>query len=89
MESVTTSTTTTSGDGYYVALICPRCGGNHYLEKCPQVKAIEYHANGKIKRVEFAPPPPVTSVIVTTPALPDWNTNSKWFVDWNEAAQTR
>lgn len=37
----------------YVALICPRCGANHRLEQCPQVKAIEFHPDGRIKRVEF------------------------------------
>jgi hypothetical protein len=38
----------------YVALICPRCGANHRLEQCPQVKAIEYHEDGRtIRRVEF------------------------------------
>jgi hypothetical protein len=37
-----------------VALICPRCGANHRLEQCPQVKAIEYHEDGRtIRRVEF------------------------------------
>ena len=38
----------------YVALICPRCGANHRLEQCPQVKSIEYHEDGRtIRRVEF------------------------------------
>lgn len=38
----------------YVALICPRCGANHRLEQCPQVKAIEYHEDGHtVRRVEF------------------------------------
>jgi hypothetical protein len=32
---------------------CQWCGVIHLTAKCPQVKAIEYHANGKIKRVEF------------------------------------
>ena len=82
-----TYTTTTVSD-YYVTIICPRCGGNHYLEKCPQVKAIEYHENGSIKRVEFLEPlPPVSSASVTTPGLPDWNTNSTYLVDWNETAR--
>ena len=38
----------------YVALICPRCGANHRLEQCPEVKAIEYGEDGRtIRRVEF------------------------------------
>lgn len=57
------SSTTTTG-GWYVAVICPRCKGNHDLRECPQVKAIEYHEDGiRIKRVEFLTPgdymPPV------------------------------
>ena len=78
-----TYTTTNVGD-YYVALICPRCGGNHHLEKCPQVRAIEYHDNGKIKRVEFVTPPPVSSVTVKPPDLPDWHTTSTAVIDWTK-----
>jgi hypothetical protein len=33
---------------------CPWCSGIiHYGSPCPRVKAIEYHPNGMIKRVEF------------------------------------
>lgn len=31
---------------------CKWCGRLH-LEVCPRVKAIEYHENGTVKRVEF------------------------------------
>ena len=31
---------------------CAWCGGFH-TQKCPLVKAIEYHENGTTKRVEF------------------------------------
>lgn len=39
--------------GWYFAVVCPRCGANHKLAQCPQVKSIEYAADGLIKRVEF------------------------------------
>jgi hypothetical protein len=36
---------------------CPYCSGPHsgviHGGPCPRVKAIEYHANGTVKRVEF------------------------------------
>ena len=31
---------------------CSYCG-NHHNGACPKVKAIEYHPNGTVKRVEF------------------------------------
>lgn len=34
---------------------CPHCGMIHETT-CPRIKAIEYHANGQIKRVEFLEP---------------------------------
>lgn len=34
--------------------VCTWCGCYHNT-KCPLVKAIEYHPNGAIKRVEFYP----------------------------------
>lgn len=34
---------------------CKFCGNQHGF-RCPDVKAIEYHANGKIRRVEFMTP---------------------------------
>ena len=38
--------------------ICGHCGGNHLTDRCPYVKAIEYHENGQVKRIEFYPRPP-------------------------------
>lgn len=32
---------------------CPYCGAIHLRTVCPLVKAIEYHPNGTVKRVEF------------------------------------
>jgi len=32
--------------------ICPWCGGYH-IGVCPHVRAIEYHPNGEVKRVEL------------------------------------
>jgi hypothetical protein len=31
---------------------CPHCGLIHEMT-CPKIKAIEYHPNGTVKRVEF------------------------------------
>ncbi len=40
---------------------CPYCGlsGLTHPGVCPMVKALEYHENGSIKRVEFHPPQPL------------------------------
>ncbi len=32
---------------------CPHCGGWHTNKRCPEVRAIEYHPDGSIKRVEY------------------------------------
>lgn len=76
VESTTSSTAPYDKVGYYVVPICSRCGNNHPLENCPQVKAIEYHENGKIKRVEFHPSPPVLPQEITVtwrnPLDPPW-----------------
>jgi hypothetical protein len=61
----------------YVALICPRCGANHRLEQCPEVKAIEYYEDGRtIRRVEFfdgtgARPLDMTVTVGAAIRLPD------------------
>lgn len=39
---------------------CEWCGVIHLTSKCPQVKAIEYHPNGRVKRVEFHSGKPAT-----------------------------
>lgn len=39
------------GSGQYI-VCCRHCGGSHEGE-CHRVKAIEYHDNGQIKRVEY------------------------------------
>lgn len=36
----------------HISTSCPYCGGSH-ATTCHLIKAIEYHANGAIKRVEF------------------------------------
>lgn len=36
-----------------VASNCSWCGNSHAGVVCPLVKAIEYHPNGTMKRVEF------------------------------------
>ena len=52
--TTTTATTATVTSGYITVHLCPRCGGGHVLMGCPQVRAIEYHDNGQIKRIEFS-----------------------------------
>lgn len=37
---------------------CPHCGKQH-ATTCPRVSAIEYAADGSVKRVELFPPEPV------------------------------
>lgn len=32
---------------------CRRCGDDHDIVECPGVKAVEYHSDGKISRLEF------------------------------------
>lgn len=32
--------------------MCPHCGFGH-TGSCPRIKAIEYHQNGTVKRVEY------------------------------------
>ena len=39
---------------------CPHCGAAHRTT-CPLVKAIEYHPNGQIKRIEFRDPQPMVT----------------------------
>ena len=44
------------------AVTCPHCGGTH-KETCHRIRAIEYHENGTIKRVEFHAPEPVAGIV--------------------------
>ena len=53
---MTTYTTTTTSEQWMVTYICPRCNGSHPIEQCPQVKAIEYDEQHRIKRIEFLTP---------------------------------
>ena len=34
-------------------MICQWCGCGPHIGKCPEVKSMEYHPDGTIKRVEF------------------------------------
>jgi hypothetical protein len=34
--------------------VCEHCGFGH-LGTCPRIKAIEYHPDGTVKRIEFHP----------------------------------
>ncbi len=36
---------------------CPHCGMGH-SGTCPRIRAIEYHPNGTVKRIEFHSPQP-------------------------------
>ena len=33
--------------------ICRYCGDTHHIESCPRITSIEYHTDGRIKKVEF------------------------------------
>lgn len=54
---------------------CKHCGNIH-TGQCPRVKAIEYHKNGKVKRVEYFDMQPAMGV----PFMPDsalmWKTGT-------------
>ena len=38
---------------FYLVILCPYCDGQHFAEKCPRIKEIEYYPDGKIKRVKL------------------------------------
>jgi hypothetical protein len=38
--------------------ICPHCGYGH-IGTCPKIKAIEYHQDGTVRRIEFHPVAPM------------------------------
>jgi hypothetical protein len=42
----------TSGATVFAPYPCPHCGGWH-TGMCPRLKAIEYHPDGTVKRVEY------------------------------------
>jgi hypothetical protein len=42
----------TAGGDKFAAQHCDHCGGWHQ-GRCPSIKAIEYHENGGVKRVEY------------------------------------
>lgn len=51
----------TSGTGTAIKrLSCPHCGTSH-TTTCPRIRAIEYHQDGTVKRVEFHTYAPVVS----------------------------
>lgn len=39
--------------GTAIQRTCDYCGGHHLFTTCPRIKAIEYHQDGTVKRVEF------------------------------------
>ncbi len=45
-------------DWHYQALpsTCGHCGCVHVNQQCPRIKAIEYHPNGTVKRIEYHTP---------------------------------
>ena len=61
--TVTTFPTVTVGN---VANICQHCEGNHYSDRCPYIKAIEYDDAGKVRRIEFYPRPAPRPPLVVT-----------------------
>lgn len=63
------TTTTTNAEEWMVQHICQRCGGSHPIEQCPQVKAIEYDENHRIKRIEFLTPGDYAQIINIEPTF--------------------
>jgi len=62
---------------------CQHCG-NYHTGQCPRVKAIEYHDNGAVKRIEFFEPTQVYSGLWQVgPAL-----NLPYKITCNSAAET-
>lgn len=51
---------------------CPHCGIYHQTT-CPRIRAIEYHQDGTIKRVEFHAPQPVTAIQAFNPNIAPTN----------------
>lgn len=47
--------------------ICPHCNYGH-AGTCPRIKAIEYHPDGTVKRIEFHEPRPIS---MPMPSIPD------------------
>ncbi len=41
---------------------CPHCGVGH-IGTCPKIRAIEYHPDGTVKRIEFHPMQQLTQPI--------------------------
>lgn len=39
-----------------IGLSCMRCGEGHHITACPEVKAVEFHESGDLRRVEFLTP---------------------------------
>lgn len=48
---------------------CQHCGSYHG-PLCPAIKAIEYHADGSLKRIEFWPQQPADSEAKRIPTAP-------------------
>jgi hypothetical protein len=46
--------------------VCQHCGSCH-PGACPRIKAMEYHLNGTVKRVEYHSPDVMTKVERLTP----------------------
>lgn len=49
---------------------CQHCG-NYHTGQCPRIKAIEYYANGTVKRIEFFEPAQAYSGLWQTQPLPN------------------
>jgi hypothetical protein len=51
----------TATNGLFALTRCVHCGCWH-AGACPRVKAVEYHPDGTVKRVEYHEPPPVVEL---------------------------
>lgn len=54
--------------------LCEHCGFGH-TGTCPRIKAIEYHQNGTVKRVEFHAPQPVIIPMPPPVGVPNYDEN--------------
>jgi hypothetical protein len=64
---------------------CQWCGCGPHIGKCPEVKSLEYNADGTIKRIEFfswADKCPPMSVPAAPMPMQPW-------VVWNGGAQSK
>lgn len=53
----------------YAGKSCPHCGQYH-TAICPRIRALDFFADGTVKRVEYWPPPPIPSQVTAQWTVP-------------------